>query len=162
MRRRRRPAPLDLSTIGPTRSPEYLRRTEYRLDCYDRLPPELRQAIREAVSDIHDPVELWQFARMKHNRVEVLVAGVLARDAERAAANRVVPEDWTPDRPAGRPRNQRAADHWRVKADADRIMAQPNRGLAPPASPSAPTATGSDSVGRPAAALSWLRGLAHD
>lgn len=61
---------------GP--SDKYIRYTQRRLDCHDRLPPAVREAVRGAHYDFHNPVELLEAAYVV--KTPVLVNNILQLD----------------------------------------------------------------------------------
>jgi hypothetical protein len=95
---------------------------------YDRLPPLLRQTLREAFWEYHDACELATFASMRHNRPEVLAEQVKAVDATKLAAAEIecIARGLKPtETPVTRAlkRRSRVMDPATARAAADRAMA---------------------------------------
>jgi len=140
-RRKKRPESIALNYSTPV-SARYEQRTRYWMECFDKLPPILRKAVREAMFDTaHDPTELWAFARMKHNRPESLVAQVELQDKNRLEQFRIVPPTFTAARSPQRALSRRhlKPDTWAVRASADRAMA-PEQEQETPKNPQKPLA----------------------
>jgi len=55
------------------------------MPAYDKLPPELRKAMREAFYENHDPTEFLPFTLSRHNRIEPMIEQIKRVDEAKLA-----------------------------------------------------------------------------